>query len=211
MSAKLLHDRAPARQGGELLTKIQASSFYSESQARTVVSLLLSTLDHLHGRGVVHRDLKPDNILLASKDDLTHIKLADFGFAKAVEDLVGERTICGSPHYIAPEILRKVPYGAPVDIWSCGVILFILLGGYPPFDDEDEEKLFLKIKQGNFQFGMPQTPNVWREISPHAKDLISRMLQVDPKKRPTARACLTHPWFTTKQNAPLSLTKAFGL
>ena len=179
--------------GGELFDRIQAKTTYSEAEARVVVHLLLSTLDHLHTMKVVHRDLKPENVLLRDAGDDTTIKLADFGFAKHVADLKGDRTLCGTPDYIAPELLRKQPYGPPVDIWSCGVIVYILLGGYPPFYDDDNPRLFKKIMAGQFQFDAP----FWDPISASAKDLISQMLTLDPAQRPSAKELLRHPWIVS--------------
>ena len=178
--------------GGELFDRIQAKTVYTEAEARVLVHLLLSTLDHLHTRGVVHRDIKPENILMTDADSDTHIKLIDFGFAKHVVDLKGDRTLCGTPDYIAPEILKREPYGAVVDVWSCGVIVYILLGGYPPFYDDTKKGLYRKIMQGEYAFDEA----FWGPVSDSAKDLVRRMLTVDPTQRPSARELLRHPWVT---------------
>jgi len=175
--------------GGELFDRIVAKTVYNEKEARDLVELLLLTLKDLHDKNIVHRDLKPENLLLKSKDKDTGVKLADFGFAVECNgDNITSQ--CGTPGYIAPEILQKIPYGKSVDMWSFGVILFILLGGYPPFHDDNQRNLFKKIMKGEFQFH----PDFWEPVSEEAKDLISKLLTVDVKKRLTVDDALTHPW-----------------
>lgn len=138
---------------------------------------------------MVHRDLKPENLLLVSEEDNADIKVADFGFAReALGD--GLRTQCGTPGYVAPEILRGQNYGKEVDIWSIGVITFILLGGYPPFHDENKALLYKKIKKGKVIFH----PQYWDQVSDEAKDIIRRMLTLDVEQRITAKQALEHPW-----------------
>jgi len=147
-------------------------------------------MDHIHKRGIVHRDLKPENLLLCSQDNDHEVKIADFGFAKRVTELTKNETACGTPGYVAPEILRGDAYGCEVDIWSMGVICYVLLAGYPPFYDEDQKKLFKKIKAGAYHFH----DEYWGNTSPEAIDLIKRMLTLDQKKRWTAEQLLKHPW-----------------
>ena len=155
-------------------------SYYNEREARDLVKLLLEAIKYCHDANVVHRDLKPENLLLTSKDDDASIKLADFGFAKRVEfNSEGLVTACGTPGYVAPEILEGKSYGKTVDIWSIGVITYILLCGYPPFHDDNHNALFKKIKKGKFEFDSPY----WDHVSDDAKDLILEMLVVDPEKR----------------------------
>ncbi|XP_028272968.1 calcium/calmodulin-dependent protein kinase type II subunit beta [Parambassis ranga] len=141
--------------------------------------------------GVVHRDLKPENLLLASKCKNAAVKLADFGLAIEVQ---GEQQawfgFAGTPGYLSPEVLRKEAYGKPVDIWACGVILYILLVGYPPFWDEDQHKLYQQIKAGAYDFPSPE----WDTVTPEAKNLINQMLTINPAKRITAQEALKHPW-----------------
>lgn len=137
-------------------------------------------MKYCHDFDIVHRDLKPENLLLTSKDDDASIKLADFGFAKKIDvDSYGLTTACGTPGYVAPEILEGHAYGKAVDIWSVGVITYILLCGYPPFHDENHNALFKKIKRGKFQFDSPY----WDHVSDDAKDLITKMLVTNPNDR----------------------------
>ena len=176
--------------GGELFDRIVQKSFYSEKEARDLVKILLDAICYMHERNIVHRDLKPENLLLQNKDNDSDIRLADFGFAKRVKGNLSLSTQCGTPGYVAPEILKGDKYGLAVDMWSIGVITYILLGGYPPFHDENQTQLYKKIKSGDFVFH----PEYWDVVSKEAKDLITRMLTVDHEKRMTAKDALNHPW-----------------
>ncbi|KAG5179824.1 kinase-like domain-containing protein [Tribonema minus] len=178
--------------GGELFDRIVKKQFYTEKEARDLCKILLDAIKYCHDRDIVHRDLKPENLLLTSNDDDASIKLADFGFAKALNGSM-VTTQCGTPAYVAPEILRHRPYGTSVDMWSIGVIIYILLGGYPPFHDENQTRLFRKIRAGKFEFHN----EYWGSISSDAKDLISRLLTVDQHSRLTAREAVSHPWLLT--------------
>ncbi|TMW62512.1 hypothetical protein Poli38472_005130 [Pythium oligandrum] len=192
-------------EGGELFDRIVEKSYYSEREARDLVKLLLESIKYCHDANIVHRDLKPENLLLTSKDDDASIKLADFGFAKKIEfDNQGLVTACGTPGYVAPEILEGHPYGKAVDIWSIGVITYILLCGYPPFHDDNHNALFKKIKRGKFQFDSPY----WDHVSDDAKDLINHMLVVNPADRWSATQLLEHKWVTGKEVATVQLTSA---
>jgi len=143
--------------------------------------------------------LQPENIMMVAEGDDTNIMLCDFGFAKHIIDLQGDRTLCGTPDYVAPEILMRQPYGASVDVWSAGIITYTLLGGYPPFydDSDNHNKLFRKIIKGKFVFDAP----FWDPVSAEAKDLIQQMLTLDPSKRPAAADLLHHPWVMDASNA----------
>ena len=153
----------------------------------------LRTMAYVHEQGVVHRDLKPENLLLVADDDDSDIKIADFGLAKRICDLAPNEPPCGTPAYVAPEILRNQSYGPEVDIWSIGVICYVLLAGYPPFYDEDMKKLFRKIKDGKYHFHQEH----WADKSEEAIDIIKRMLCVDVKERWNAQQLLSHPWIQT--------------
>ncbi|XP_010862450.1 calcium/calmodulin-dependent protein kinase (CaM kinase) II gamma 1 isoform X7 [Esox lucius] len=177
--------------GGELFEDIVAREYYSEADASQCINQILESVQHIHQHDIVHRDLKPENLLLASKMKGAAVKLADFGLAIEVQgDQQAWFGFAGTPGYLSPEVLRKDPYGKPVDIWACGVILYILLVGYPPFWDEDQHKLYQQIKAGAYDFPSPE----WDTVTPEAKNLINQMLTINPSKRITADQALKHPW-----------------
>uniref|UniRef100_A0A3P8X501 calcium/calmodulin-dependent protein kinase n=1 Tax=Cynoglossus semilaevis TaxID=244447 RepID=A0A3P8X501_CYNSE len=179
--------------GGELFEDIVAREYYSEADASHCIQQILEAVLHCHQMGVVHRDLKPENLLLASKSKGAAVKLADFGLAIEVEgDQQAWFGFAGTPGYLSPEVLRKDPYGKAVDLWACGVILYILLVGYPPFWDEDQHRLYQQIKAGAYDFPSPE----WDTVTPEAKDLINKMLTINPSKRITAAEALKHPWIS---------------
>uniref|UniRef100_A0A3P8ZH91 calcium/calmodulin-dependent protein kinase n=1 Tax=Esox lucius TaxID=8010 RepID=A0A3P8ZH91_ESOLU len=179
--------------GGELFEDIVAREYYSEADASHCIQQILEAVLHCHQMGVVHRDLKPENLLLASKSKGAAVKLADFGLAIEVEgDQQAWFGFAGTPGYLSPEVLRKDPYGKAVDLWACGVILYILLVGYPPFWDEDQHRLYQQIKAGAYDFPSPE----WDTVTPEAKDLINKMLTINPAKRITASEVLKHPWIS---------------
>uniref|UniRef100_A0A672SV44 calcium/calmodulin-dependent protein kinase n=1 Tax=Sinocyclocheilus grahami TaxID=75366 RepID=A0A672SV44_SINGR len=154
--------------GGELFEDIVAREYYN----RHIITV-------------------PENLLLASKMKGAAVKLADFGLAIEVQgDQQAWFGFAGTPGYLSPEVLRKDPYGKPVDMWACGVILYILLVGYPPFWDEDQHRLYQQIKAGAYDFPSPE----WDTVTPDAKDLINKMLTINPSKRITAAEALKHPW-----------------
>ncbi|GMF13310.1 unnamed protein product [Phytophthora lilii] len=193
--------------GGELFERIVKKNFYSEREARDLVKVLLETIAFCHDADVVHRDLKPENLLLSSAEDDADIKLADFGFAKKAAIQNGDAglsTACGTPGYVAPEILMSKPYGKEVDIWSIGVITYILLCGYPPFHHDNQGVLFRLIKAGRYEFDSPY----WDDVSAEAKDLISKMLVLKPADRWSARQLLEHPWIAGDAVKDVQLTTA---
>lgn len=191
--------------GGELFDRIVEKEFYSEKDAAKVVTTVASALKYCHDRGIVHRDLKPENILLTKNEkgiiDDGNIKLADFGFAKSIPNVNtldttgagGLTTSCGTPGYVAPEILKGKVYGKEVDLWSLGVILYILLCGYPPFleDDGGRKGLFDKIKKADYSF---EPEEYWKDVSELGKELIRCLLVVDATKRLTIDQVLEHKW-----------------
>ncbi|XP_008058800.1 serine/threonine-protein kinase DCLK3 [Carlito syrichta] len=181
-------------QGGDLFDAIIESVKFPEPDAALMIMDLCKALVHMHDKSIVHRDLKPENLLVQRNEDKsTTLKLADFGLAKLVVRPIF--TVCGTPTYVAPEILSEKGYGLEVDMWAAGVILYILLCGFPPFrsPDRDQDELFNIIQLGHFEF----LPPYWDNISDAAKDLVSRLLVVDPKKRYTAHQVLQHPWIET--------------
>ena len=158
---------------------------------------------YCHERGVVHRDIKPENLLLSGKTlDDSIIKMSDFGLARYIEPDALEKvlatTTCGTPGYVAPEILNKKPYDHRCDYWSMAVVLFIMLSGTPPFYDEDNFQLFEIIKKGTYAFDAP----AWKLISNEGKDLIKRLLVTDPDKRITVEELKSHPWINGDYKAP---------
>ncbi|XP_052267361.1 calcium/calmodulin-dependent protein kinase type II delta chain-like isoform X20 [Dreissena polymorpha] len=182
--------------GGELFEDIVAREFYSEADASHCMQQILESVNYCHLHGIVHRDLKPENLLLASKAKGAAVKLADFGLAIEVQgDQQAWFGFAGTPGYLSPEVLRKDPYGKPVDVWACGVILYILLVGYPPFWDEDQHRLYAQIKVGAYDYPSPE----WDTVTPEAKNLINSMLTVNPSKRITAQEALKHPWICQRE------------
>jgi len=185
-------------QGGDLFDAIAADIKYSEPVARDMVMDLANALQYLHDRMVCHRDIKPENLLVIEKQNTKSLKLADFGLAVTVREPLF--TVCGTPTYVAPEILAETGYGVKVDIWAIGVILYILLCGYPPFSSRsnNQEELFDQILSGLFEFNSPD----WDPISYPAKELISWSLVVDPLQRYSAKEILSHPWILATKPSP---------
>lgn len=182
--------------GGELFEDIVAREFYSESDASKCMLQILESVSYCHQMSIIHRDLKPENLLLASKMKGASVKLVDFGLAIEVQgDQQAWFGFAGTPGYLSPEVLRKDSYGKPVDVWACGVILYILLVGYPPFWDEDQHRLYAQIKAGAFEYPSPE----WDTVTAEAKNLINSMLTVNPTKRITATQALKHPWISQRE------------
>lgn len=178
--------------GGELFDRIveRYPNGYSEAMASALIKKVVSALQYLHRKGIVHRDLKPENLLYESEAEDAEIKITDFGLAKLQRKDAMLKTACGTPNYVAPEVILGEPYGERVDLWSVGVILYILLCGFPPFYHQDTNQLFEQIVAGKYKFPSPY----WDNVSSSAKDLIQRLLRVQPRDRYTADQCLAHPW-----------------
>ncbi|KAK2591829.1 serine/threonine protein kinase [Conoideocrella luteorostrata] len=187
---------------GELFNFIVMKQKLSEDETRKLFLQLFQGIKYLHERNIVHRDIKPENILLVDKN--LHVKLADFGLAKIIGEESFTTTLCGTPSYVAPEILAETKqrkYTKAVDIWSLGVVLYICLCGFPPFSDELHSRDFpftlsQQIRSGRFDYPSPY----WDSVGDPALDLIDSMLVVDPERRYTVDQCLSHPWLT--QNTP---------
>ncbi|CAL8241316.1 unnamed protein product [Merluccius merluccius] len=180
--------------GGDLFDAITSSTKYSERDSSAMVYNLSGAVQYLHLHNIVHRDIKPENLLVCEYPDGTKsLKLGDFGLATVVDGPLF--TVCGTPTYVAPEIIAETGYGLKVDIWAAGVITYILLCGFPPFRSESniQEELFDQILKGKLDFPSPD----WDNISLPAKMLISQMLQVNVDARYTAEEVLSHPWVTT--------------
>uniref|UniRef100_A0AAY5K952 Calcium/calmodulin-dependent protein kinase type IV n=1 Tax=Esox lucius TaxID=8010 RepID=A0AAY5K952_ESOLU len=171
--------------GGELFDR-----FVTYRSVNTCVGV-----GYLHENGVVHRDLKPENLLYATSAPDAPLKIADFGLSKIIDDQVTMKTVCGTPGYCAPEILRGCAYGPEVDMWSVGVITYILLCGFEPFFDErGDQYMFKRILNCEYEFVSPW----WDNVSINAKDLVRKLIVQDPKKRLTTLQALQHPWVTGK-------------
>ncbi|XP_028431833.1 calcium/calmodulin-dependent protein kinase IGa [Perca flavescens] len=175
--------------GGELFDRILDKGVYTEKDASTVIQQVLQAVSYLHKNSIVHRDLKPENLLYYNTDENAKIMVSDFGLSKTVEHGVMS-TACGTPGYVAPEVLAQKPYSKAVDCWSIGVITYILLCGYPPFFEKNETRLFSKIMRAEYAFHSP----FWDDISESAKDFIRNMMEKNPTKRFLTEQALRHPW-----------------
>lgn len=175
--------------GGELFDRIAAKGSYSEKEAARIGRQIVNVVHACHFMGVIHRDLKPENFLLVNRDDDSPLKATDFGLSIFIEEGKVYRDVVGSAYYVAPEVLRR-NYGKEIDVWSAGVILYILLCGFPPFSAENEKGIFDEILVGRPDF----RSSPWPSISYSAKDLVRKMLAMDPRKRITAAEALEHPW-----------------
>ncbi|XP_039540961.1 ribosomal protein S6 kinase alpha-3 isoform X1 [Pimephales promelas] len=189
--------------GGELLDKILRQKFFSEREASAVLYTITKTVEYLHTQGVVHRDLKPSNILYVDESgNPESIRICDFGFAKQLRAENGLlMTPCYTANFVAPEVLKKQGYDAACDIWSLGVLLYTMLTGFTPFANGPEdtpEEILARIGSGKFSL----TGGYWNSVSLEAKDLVSKMLHVDPHQRLTAAQVLRHPWIVHKDQLP---------
>ncbi|XP_074140107.1 calcium/calmodulin-dependent protein kinase type 1 isoform X1 [Sminthopsis crassicaudata] len=176
--------------GGELFDRIVEKGFYTERDASRLICQVLDAVKYLHDMGIVHRDLKPENLLYYSLEEDSKIMISDFGLSKMEGSGSVLSTACGTPGYVAPEVLAQKPYSKAVDCWSIGVIAYILLCGYPPFYDENDAKLFEQILKAEYEFDSPY----WDDISDSAKDFIRHLMEKDPEKRFTCEQALQHPW-----------------
>ncbi|GAA6069278.1 ribosomal protein S6 kinase alpha-3 isoform X1, partial [Tachysurus ichikawai] len=189
--------------GGELLDKILRQKFFSEREASAVLYTITKTVEYLHAQGVVHRDLKPSNILYVDESgNPESIRICDFGFAKQLRAENGLlMTPCYTANFVAPEVLKKQGYDAACDVWSLGVLLYTMLTGFTPFANGPEdtpEEILARIGSGKFSL----TGGYWNSVSAEAKDLVSKMLHVDPHQRLTAAQVLRHPWIVHKDQLP---------
>ena len=190
--------------GGELFDRIVSLGNYTEKDAAVVMSTLCNALDYLHQKGIVHRDLKPENILLENDSKDAPIKVADFGLARMISGKDMMKTACGTPGYVAPEVLQNKGYSSgAVDLWSAGVILYILLCGFPPFYEEELPALFDSILHARYDFPSPW----WDNVSAEAKSLVKRLLELDPTKRLTAEQVIADGWVQNASDIALAGAK----
>ncbi|CAN7019602.1 unnamed protein product [Brassica oleracea var. botrytis] len=183
--------------GGELFDRIVERGHYSERKAAHLAKVILGVVQTCHSLGVMHRDLKPENFLFVDDQEDSPLKAIDFGLSMFVKPGENFSDVVGSPYYIAPEILNK-DYGPEADIWSAGVMIYVLLSGSAPFWGETEEEIFNEVLEGELDL----SSDPWPQVSESAKDLIRKMLERDPKKRLTAKQVLSHPWIRDEGNAP---------
>nr|XP_020450903.1 serine/threonine-protein kinase Chk2-like isoform X2 [Monopterus albus]XP_020450904.1 serine/threonine-protein kinase Chk2-like isoform X2 [Monopterus albus]XP_020450905.1 serine/threonine-protein kinase Chk2-like isoform X2 [Monopterus albus] len=181
-------------EGGELFHRVKSQQQLHEAIAKLYFYQMLKAVQYLHSNGIIHRDLKPENILLSSQDDVCLIKVTDFNQSRILEEAMLMRTLCGTPSYLAPEVFTHASttgYGLAVDAWSLGVLLFVCLGGYPPFHESfGPQSTIDQIIRG--EFTMVQSK--WKHVSDQAKDVVRKLLVVDPSKRITIDEALQHPW-----------------
>lgn len=175
--------------GGELFDRIVRKQHYSELEARELARTLLNAIKYMHDRNIVHRDLKPENLLMTSESNDADVKIVDFGFA-TISDGCNLNKYCGTPGYMAPEILKKDNYGKPVDLWAFGVILYILICGYPPFYGHNDREMNAMVVSGRFEFHT----DMWQHVSYDAKHLIAHLLLVQSRARYTVEQALEHKW-----------------
>ncbi|CAK8996775.1 Calcium-dependent protein kinase 2 (PfCDPK2) [Durusdinium trenchii] len=191
--------------GGELFDKIIEAGHYREADAKALVRQMLDAVAYLHKHHIAHRDLKPENFLFASEDKDAPLKLIDFGLSRFYQDDVMMRTRVGTPYYLAPEVLQK-NYDKKCDVWSIGVLMYILLCGYPPFYGDSEKQIYGMINKGVYDFPKEE----WDLVSQRAKDLIHLMLKTDPTERIDAETALRHRWFARRATGERGALGAHG-
>eukprot|EP00600_Ochromonadales_sp_CCMP1393_P002562 CAMPEP_0174981748 /NCGR_PEP_ID=MMETSP0004_2-20121128/16073_1 /TAXON_ID=420556 /ORGANISM="Ochromonas sp., Strain CCMP1393" /LENGTH=354 /DNA_ID=CAMNT_0016233549 /DNA_START=217 /DNA_END=1281 /DNA_ORIENTATION=- len=188
--------------GGDLFDRICEVEFFREDSARLMFKQVVLAIQYIHSVNIVHRDLKPENVMFKTKTTVVPLKLIDFGLAATMTPGEKLKEACGSPGYVAPEILCDKPYDEKVDIWSIGVILYILLCGYPPFEHDDKRELFSMTVQGKYHFDGEN----WDTVSSEAKAVIRRMIEVDPQKRASASEILFDPWMAATTTTTTTMT-----
>lgn len=192
--------------GGELFDRIVSKGSYTERDAANLVKKVIEGLEYIHEMGIVHRDLKPENLLLKSKDNDVDVKIADFGLSKIMGSAAMTQTACGTPGYVAPEVLKGSGYGKEVDMWSVGVITYILLCGFPPFYNENIPLLFESILRCDFDY----PADYFDDVTDSALDFIDALLVGSPKKRLSATEALKHPWLKDAPNTPINISRTLS-
>ena len=181
---------------GELFNEIQKKTKFTERETSFVIYQILQSVRYCHKMRVLHRDIKPENIMITNREanGLLHVKLIDFGTAKIFEEGNKQKAIVGSSYYIAPEVIRG-KYGEECDLWSVGVIMYLMLVGFPPFNGDEDEDILRAISIGKYDTTSPE----FTSLSANAKDLITKLLKFNPSERITAQDALSHPWFQTSE------------
>ncbi|ORX54885.1 calcium/calmodulin-dependent protein kinase I delta short [Piromyces finnis] len=182
--------------GGELFDHIIENGSFTEKDAANLVKQILEAVNYMHKKNIVHRDLKPENLLFKDKNEDSPLMVTDFGLSKFTEASSMLNTSCGTPGYVAPEIISRKGHGIAVDLWSIGVITYVLLCGFQPFYGDDQAQLFKAILEADYVF----EKEYWGEISENAKDFIRKLLVVDPNDRMNCEQALKHKWLTTATN-----------
>merc|ERR1712159_211861 len=181
-------------QGSDLFERILTLGKYNEAEAKVLLRRIAEGTQHLHSKSIIHRDLKPENILLVSPDDNTNCKVADFGLSRLFPEGSARQqqagTLCGTPGYVAPEVLERVPYSYAVDVWSLGVITYTAVSGFPPFPLNMDRESLKKVRSADFSFPSPY----WDNNSDACKDFICKMLVLEPELRASIEQVLAHPW-----------------
>ena len=188
--AKLIKSAYYISRNAVILQRNKQKNKFSETEAARVFRRVVQAVRYLHSKGIIHRDLKPENILIMDESDDLEVQLGDFNLSKVMEGATSTTTVLGTMGYMAPEIMRSQPYSYSADIWSLGICLFILLGGYPPFPLGDNPMGPTKVKAGKFSF----VESKWGHISTEAKDCIRKLLKVNPEDRITLDELSSHPW-----------------
>ncbi|KAI9473454.1 MAG: kinase-like domain-containing protein [Benjaminiella poitrasii] len=182
--------------GGELFERLFDRGKFTEKDAIAIMKSVLKGIEYLHQHKIVHRDIKPENLLFKTPESTADLVICDFGIAKIIkDDEIGLKTICGSPGYVAPEVLLKKPYSYPVDIWGVGVITYTVLCGYQPFQGEDNIEMMDDIIHGRYEFH----ERYWRNVSPDARAFIRKCLSTNSDERPTATEALNDVWMTGRE------------
>lgn len=181
-------------EGADLFDRIVNKAKYPENEAKQLMKKVIEGVKYLHDKSIMHRDLKPENILLVSEEDDVDCKVADFGLSRLFPEGSARElktgTLCGTPGYVAPEVLDRTPYGYPVDVWSLGVISYITVCGFPPFPLDMASDSVKKVKTADFSFPDP----FCKDVTEECRDFIRQMIVVEPEKRATLEQCLAHPW-----------------
>jgi len=180
--------------GSELFDRIVDKGYYNERYSRNIIKQILSAVAYLHEQGIAHRDLKPENLLCSGEGENEVVKIADFGLSKIFNEEDKLVTSCGTPGYVAPEVLLCESYDKGVDMWGIGIITYVLLAGYPPFYADDDTAMFERIMNCDYDFD----DECWDDVSELAKDFIQKLLIKDPEQRLTAEEAMQHPWLTTE-------------